>query len=198
MEALKDRKGIKEEFLHAFRGIRREGSAALLEWLEGTDFFTAPASTRFHGAYEGGLAEHSVHVYRRLNRLLDAEYGDACPYSTETAAICGLLHDVCKVEYYTVSTRNVKNEKTGQWEKQPFYTVNDRLPYGHGEKSVYILSGFMKLTREEAMAVRWHMGGFDEAVKGGARCLPEVFGRYPLALLLHLADMQAACLDEAG
>ena len=90
----------------------------------------------------------------------------------------------------------MKNEQTGQWEKQPFYTVNDQLPYGHGEKSVYIISGFMRLSREEAMAIRWHMGGFDDSVKVGSFALSGAFERYPLAVHLHVADLQATYLDE--
>ena len=108
---------------------------------------------------------------------------------------CGLLHDICKADFYAVEMRNRKNGQ-GQWEKYPFYVVNDQLPYGHGEKSVYIISGFMRLSREEAMAIRWHMGGFDEAVKGGSYALTGAYGEYPLALLTHLADMQATYLDE--
>lgn len=188
---------MRDEFCRLYtRHIQRDGASALLRWLESTDFFTAPASTRFHGAHMGGLAEHSVRVCHRLQRLLQVEYGEDNPYSDETTVLCALLHDVCKVNFYAVSTRNVKNEETGKWEKQPFYTIDDRLPYGHGEKSVYIISGFLQLTRAEAMAIRWHMGGFDEAVKGGSFALSAAFERYPLVLLLHMADMQATYLDE--
>lgn len=115
----------------------------------------------------------------------------------QTIAICALLHDVCKVNFYTMEMRNRKNEH-GVWEQHPFYVVNDQLPYGHGEKSVYIISGFMRLTREESMAIRWHMGGFDDSVKGGSFAMSAAFSQYKLALLLHLADMQATYLDEVG
>lgn len=190
----------KKEFIKIYEeNIRREGSGNLLAWLEKTDFFTAPASTRYHGAYEGGLVEHSIHVYKRLITLCNAETEGSAEFkkpSGEALAICGLLHDICKADFYTVQMRNAKNEKTGQWEKVPYYAVEDKLPYGHGEKSVYIISGFMKLSREEAMAIRWHMGGFDESVKGGSFALNGAFEKYPLALLTHLADMQATYLDE--
>lgn len=186
----------KEEFIQIYKAhIHREGADKLLAWLEKSDFFTAPASTRFHGAYEGGLCEHSVNVFRRLFGTLDVS-GESGEEALEKAAICGLLHDVCKANFYKVSTRNVKNEQTGQWEKQPFYMVEDQLPYGHGEKSVYIVSGFMRLTREEAMAIRWHMGGFDDSVKGGSYAMSSAFERHPLALLTHIADLQATYLDE--
>ena len=188
---------MKEEFIRKYNAhIQRDGADKLLSWLEKSDFFEAPASTRFHGAHPGGLVEHSLNVCSRLDRLLEDEYGDESPYSQEAVSLCGLLHDICKVNYYTVSTRNVKNEKTGQWEKQPFYTVDDQLPFGHGEKSVYIINGFVKLAREEAMAIRWHMGGFDDSAKGGSFALSAAFEKYPLALFLHLADMQATYLDE--
>ena len=175
------------------KNIRREGADKLLAYLEKTDFFTAPASTRFHGSHPGGLCAHSLHVYQRLRDLAQMANLEAEP---ETLAVCGLLHDLCKVNFYKKTTRNVKNESTGQWEKQPYYTVEDQLPYGHGEKSVYIISGFMKLSREEAMAIRWHMGGFDDAAKGGSFALSGAFEQYPLAVLLHTADLLATYLDE--
>lgn len=177
---------MKSEFIKIFtENIHREGADKLLAWLESTDFFTAPASTKYHGAHEGGLCEHSVNVYNRF----------VCD-NPESRAICGLLHDLCKANFYKTSTRNVKNESTGAWEKQPFYQVDDQLPYGHGEKSVYIISGFMRLTREEAMAIRWHMGGFDDAVKGGNYAISGAFDKFPLAVMLHCADLQATYLDE--
>lgn len=182
----------KEQFLSIFRQkIAREGSAAFLEWLERTDFFTAPASTRFHCAFPGGLAFHSLTVYQVLTERY-LESGD----NEESFAICGLLHDLCKAQFYKVSTRNVKNEQTGQWEKQPFYQVEDLFPYGHGEKSVYLIERFIRLKPAEAAAIRWHMGGFDEAAKGGSMALSGAFEKYPLAVKLHLADLEASYLRE--
>ncbi len=126
-----------------------------------SDFFTAPASARYHLACEGGLCEHSLNVYHCLVDYLQRErvqelYG--LEYSEESVAVVALLHDVCKVGCYKKGFRNVKNDATGQWERVPTYTFDDPLPYGHGEKSVYIVNGFIRLTREEAMAIRWHMG----------------------------------------
>ena len=118
--------------------------------------------------------------------------------SEESFALCGLLHDVCKAQFYKVSTRNVKNEETGQWEKRPFYAVEDAFPYGHGEKSVYLIERFVRLKPAEAMAIRWHMGGFDDAVKGGNFAISAAFDRYPLAVKLHLADLEATYLREHG
>jgi hypothetical protein len=180
----------KNEFLQVYdNAIHREGYAELREWLLETDFFTAPASTRFHLSEEGGLAKHSLGVY---NRFCDETSNKA---SDETIAICSLLHDVCKANYYKIEFRNAKNA-SGAWEKVPYYTVDDKFPYGHGEKSVFIISRFMKLTMEESIAIRWHMGGFDEAVKGGSYSLNSAYEQYPLALLLHVADMKATYLDE--
>ena len=153
----------KEEFVEIFTScITRDGADKLLDFLEHKcDFFTAPASARYHGAYEGGLCEHSLNVYHCLVDYLQRErvqelYG--LEYGEESVAIVALLHDLCKVGCYKKGFRNVKNDATGQWEKVPSYTFDDPLPYGHGEKSVYIANGYIRLTREEAMAIRWHMG----------------------------------------
>ncbi len=188
------------DFIAAYRAnIKRDGADKLLDYLANkSDFFTAPASSKFHNDFEGGLCAHSVNVYNRLIALLEAEYGDSWKdlYSPETVAIVGLLHDVCKTDYYEVDFRNVKNKDTGAWEKVPYYRVEDKLPYGHGEKSVYIISGFMRLTREEAMAINWHMGGFDDRVRGGSYTVGVAFQQYPLAVLTHTADFLATYLDE--
>ena len=187
------------EFIRIFQeNITREGSAKLLEWLKKSDFFRAPASTKFHSAHAGGLCEHSVKTYYRFLQNLEMEYAEEAEekVSSESAAIIALLHDVCKVNYYKEEMRNVKID--GEWVQKPYYTVDDALPYGHGEKSVYIISGFMRLTREEAMAINWHMGGFDQRVLGGSYALSDVFYKYPTALLFHLSDVQATYLDEKG
>ncbi len=188
----------KQEFMEIYQShIHREGADALLDYLENrSDFFTAPASARYHCAYPGGLCQHSVNVYRCLVDYLARprvreQYG--LEVSQESAAVAALLHDVCKVDFYTQSTRNVKNEQTGQWEKKPYYTIDEKLPYGHGEKSVYIISGFMRLTRAEAMAIRWHMGfsGTEDA-----RTVGQALGQYPLAFALATADMEATYFLE--
>lgn len=183
---------MREEFERIFReNITRKGATELISWLSGTDFFQAPASTRFHGSHEGGLCEHSVNVYRRL-----LEGCAVKGYSAETLAVCGLLHDLCKANFYKVSTRNVKNEETGKWEKVPFYQVEDPFPFGHGEKSVWLIERFLRLTTEEAAAIRWHMGGFDEAAKGGSFAVSAAFEKWPLCVELHVADLRATYLDE--
>lgn len=170
---------MKEKFLTLCReNIHREGIDKLLARLEKSDFFTAPASTRYHGAYEGGLVEHSLNVYEQLVN------GNP----TETTAIVSLLHDLCKTDYYTVSTRNVN--ENGVWVQKPYYTVDDKFPYGHGEKSVFMIERFMRLTNEEAFAIRFHMGEYSDPNTGKA------FEKYPLALMLHQADERATFMME--
>ena len=184
----------RDEFIELFsRYVVREGAQKLLAWLDTTDFFTAPASTKFHCACENGLVMHSINVYKAMRERYFEE-GD----NEESFAVCGVLHDICKSQYYRSSTRNVKNEETGQWEKKPFYTVDDAFPFGHGEKSVYLIERFMRLKPSEAMAIRWHMGGFDEAVQGGSYAISQAYDRYPLAVKLHLADLEATYLREKG
>ena len=186
--------GYREEFCDIWRReVTRPGADKLLEWLSTTDFFKAPASTRFHGACEEGLVMHSLNVYHALmDRFF--EEGD----NPESMAVCGLLHDLCKANYYKTGSRNVKNEATGQWEKVPIFMVEDQFPYGHGEKSVFLIERFMKLHIEEAVAIRWHMGGFDDAARGGCRAISEAYDAYPLAVKLHLADLTATYLMEKG
>lgn len=187
----------KQEFLDIFYdNVERDGAEEFLNYLEKTDFFTSPASSRFHNNFEGGLCAHSVNVYKRLLSLVQHEFGENWQkvISPESVAIIGLLHDVCKVNNYVVEMRNVKVD--GEWVQKPFYKVEDSLPYGHGEKSVYMISGFMKLSREEAMAINWHMGAFDERAKTNSAILKNVFKKYPVAFLTHLADYMATYLDE--
>ena len=188
----------KERFIEIFKThIKREGAGALLDYLmsPASDFFTAPASTRYHNAWEGGLCAHSLNVYDCLvdymNRpKVKEEFG--LLYTDESIAIAALLHDLCKVNIYKVSSRNVKDE-FGRWKTVPYYEFDDQLPYGHGEKSVYIISGYMKLTREEAFAIRYHMGFSEEA---NVRNVGAAFEMFPLAVALSIADTEATFFAE--
>ncbi len=192
-EVIEDNKSI---FLDLVKNnIKREGIDALMEYLEKTDFFTAPASTRFHSNYEGGLCKHSLNVFERFVKLLKMQYGEQWQqqFSLESATIVALFHDICKVDTYVEDVKNVK--QNGTWVQVPYYTTNDKLPYGHGEKSVYIINGFMRLTREEAMCINWHMGEYDVRAKGGVS-LTDIYYKYPNALLTHIADNMATYLDE--
>lgn len=188
----------KEEFIEIYRTyIHREGAEELLDYLMNkSDFFTAPASARYHGAFVGGLCQHSVNVFRCLEDYLSRPrvrelYGVS--YDMESVAIAALLHDLCKIGCYRAGTRNVKNETTGQWEKVATFFYEDKLPYGHGEKSVYIASGFMRLTRDEAMAIRWHMGFSGPEDE---RTVGQALSQYPLAFALATADMEASYFLE--
>lgn len=190
----------KERFISIYtENITRDGSDKLLDFLENkSDFFTAPASTRYHNAFEGGLLRHSLNVYDCLCAYMERERVKneyRLKASPETIAIVSLLHDLCKVNFYKIGWRNVKNEETGQWEKQPRYEIHDTLPYGHGEKSVYMISGFMRLTREEAMAIRWHMGfsGIEDKNSVG-----QALSMFPLAFAMTVADMEASYFLESS
>ncbi len=188
----------REEFIRIFNEkIHRDGADKLLDFLENkSDFFTCPASTRYHNAFEGGLLRHSLNVYKCLCAYMERprvkeEYGLTA--TDESIAVVALLHDLCKVNFYRTSYRNAKNEKTGQWEKVPYYEIHDTLPYGHGEKSVYMLSGFIRLSRDEAMAIRWHMGFSGPEDKNQVGRALEMF---PLAFALSVADMEASYFLE--
>lgn len=178
---------MKEEFLNLLKSINREGMDKLIEFIEKSDFFKAPASTRFHGAYEGGLLEHSMKVYEILKEKVKTSV-IPINVSDETIIIITLLHDICKANFYKVDYRNAKNA-FGEWEKVPYYTVEDTIPYGHGEKSVMMITEYIKLTVEEKYCIRWHMG-FTEP-KELYTTLGQAFKKFPLALMLHEADLEA-------
>ena len=188
----------KETFLQIYdEAIKREGADKLRAYLLRSDFFEAPASIRYHSNRAGGLCSHSVNVYRRLLQLLQQERAGAYADEgalRETAAVCGLLHDVCKIGYYRPDFRNVKED--GAWVRKPCYVRDEAYPFGHGEKSVFVVGRYLRLTAEEAMAINWHMGGFDARVRGGDGSVSEAFCKYPLAVLLHVADLEATYLDE--
>lgn len=184
----------KQRFLGLFKQhIARKGSDDLLSLLEQSDFFTAPASTRYHGSHDGGLLAHSLNVYDYLVRLLQSE-GLAKAYSDETVAIVALLHDLCKVHFYKKGVRNVKED--GRWVQKEVFEIDERFPCGHGEKSIIIIQHFMPLERDEIYAIRAHMGGFDTSVKGGDRFIGKIFECSKLAVLTHMADMLATYFME--
>ena len=178
---------MKEEYINILKSKKREGIENLIAFLEKTDFFTAPASTRFHGAYEGGLLEHSMKVYELLDKKIKQTYLDI-NIEESTIKIVALLHDICKLNFYKVDYRNAKNE-LGVWEKVPYYTIEDTIPYGHGEKSVMMISEYIKLTSEEKYSIRWHMGFTEPKEVYGT--IGQAYKKYPLALLLFEADLEA-------
>ncbi len=188
----------KQRFEEIYKStVKRDGADKMWDYLtsSASDFFIAPASARFHGAYEGGLLEHSLNVYdclydyvkrERAKKLYNMDFDD------ETLAIVSLLHDVCKINCYKPGFRNVKDE-SGTWQRVPTFEFDDKMPYGHGEKSVYIINGYMRLSREEAFAIRYHMGfsGVEDA-----RSVGQAFEMYPLAFALSVADMEATYYIE--
>jgi len=186
----------KKQFEEIYKAnIKREGAVELFAYLCGTDFFTAPASTRFHSNFAGGLCEHSVKVYHRFSKLLECEHGKKwLDENRESVAIIALLHDVCKINCYKTEMRNTK--VNGEWIQKPYFSYEDTLPFGHGEKSVYMISGYMKLTREEAFAINWHMGGFDARNSDGKFTCSAAFTQFPIAAVFHAADFLTTYLDE--
>lgn len=185
---------MKQKFKEVYeKFIKREGADELMKWLEGTDFFEAPASTRFHGDYQGGLVEHSLNVFNELVRLLKA-YPEV-KVSGETAAIVSLLHDLCKCNCYKVSMRNKKDER-GTWVQVPFYEFDEQFCYGgHGAKSVFLVQKYMELSDEEAVAINCHMGFSDRPT--GDYSIGNAFESYKLAWLLHVADESATYMLES-
>lgn len=174
-------------FAKAITVIDREGIDKLVDWLETTDFYRAPASSMFHGNYAGGLIDHSIHVLEELKKLCDFY----CPgkYTEESIAIVALFHDLCKVNFYVESTRNVKDDKTGQWYKVPFYKKQELNPIGgHGSKSMFLVMYHMHLTDVEAAAISCHMGSWDKQDYGNPG---DVYENNELAWLLHVADERA-------
>ena len=188
-----------EKFKGYYANIKRNGAGKMLEWLEEKGFFTAPASTKYHGCYTGGLVEHTNNVFERLLQLSTSEderlKREQPEYTLETIAIVSLLHDVCKTDAYKIETKNQK-QKDGSWKQVKSYTYTNAFPVGHGEKSVFQIMRFMELSDEELMAIRWHMGAFDSAAKGGSYDMNNAFAESRLAAMLHLADMMATHLDE--
>ena len=186
----------KERFIEIYnKYIKREGAAKLLDYLLSSDFFTAPASARFHSSYEGGLVDHSVNVYDCLTSYLNSPRTIdiiGTKYTDESIAIVSLLHDLCKIDVYKKGFRNVKDEK-GAWQRVDTFEYDDKLPYGHGEKSVYIISGYMRLTREEAFAIRYHMG---YSSTEDPRNVSAAFEMFPLAFALSTADSEATYFVE--
>ena len=185
--------------------VQRPGMDKLLEYIRGSDFYRAPASTKYHLACPGGLLQHSLNVLDALRGLLQWnnvekhwEYHTACKIvdiiPDDGVIMMALLHDICKTHFYSTSTRNQKNERTGQWEKVPFYTVNDMMPLGHGAKSAMIVKQYTTLTSQEMYAIWHHMGmtgNYENDIAVG-----KSIEMYPAVLALQTADMMASKFME--
>ena len=178
---------MEEQFIELLRSTKREGIEDLIDFLKKSDFFKAPASTRFHGSYEKGLMEHSMKVYEILKHKVETSFV-SINIPQESLIIIALLHDICKTNFYKVDYRNAKNA-LGVWEKVPYYAIEDTIPYGHGEKSVMMITEYMKLTPEEKYSIRWHMGYTEP--KENYNAIGATYTKYPIALLTHEADLEA-------
>ena len=170
--------------------INRQGIKELVNWLDNSDFKVAPASTRYHNSFEGGLLEHSLNVYSELLRHQDLIKLLNIP--RDSLIITALLHDICKVNFYKMDMRNVK--KNGTWVQEPYYTVDDLFPIGHAEKSVIVAQQFIRLTDVEIAMIRNHMGAY---VDNNYFRSSDLFDKYPESLLLHMADMRATYILES-
>ena len=180
----------KERFISLCKSTQREGIDDLLHWLETTDFYVAPASRNYHGAYVGGLLEHSLNVYDELKRLLNAYPEVEVP--EDSVVITSLLHDLCKVDFYGIEKRNRKNEETGMWEKYDAFTIKEKFCFGgHGSKSVFLAQHFIQLTPDEGVAINCHMASWD-----GNKDVGTAFERCHLAWLVHVADESATYIKE--
>ena len=187
-----------EEFKGVLSSVKRDGIPELLTYLEKeTDFFVAPSSTKYHDAVPGGLLHHSLRVYHNLVILSKTFSED---YPAESLIIIGLLHDLCKTNFYTTSTRNVKKELPGgffEWVKEPYIDIDDKFPLGHGEKSVIILQRYVKLTDLEIMGIRWHMMAYDDVRNSyaGNLAITNASDKYRIIPLMHIADLSASFLE---
>jgi hypothetical protein len=185
-------KGLKEKYISLLSTVDRDGIEDLITYLEESDFFVAPASAKNHHNYRGGLCEHSISVGAQIDHLSKSYLLHP---DTESLTLISLCHDLCKINFYKETTRNVKIN--GAWTQEPYFTIDDQLPYGHGEKSVLILSRFVKLTTDETMAIRWHMAGWDASAGSyeGGMALRNAAQKYPLVILLHIADLASVYLE---
>lgn len=183
---------MKNRYIELWQSVERDGVKELLDWLETTDFYTAPCSTRFHLSREGGLLEHSLNALDCLVKHPASE-----GQSLESMTISALSHDYAKIGFYSIEMK-WRKDVNNQWEQYPAYVVKDSWPFGHGEKSAVLVNRFIKLKPAEWMAIRWHMGGFTPGIQDYSlsQAMSEAFKNYPLAVLLHMADMEATYLLE--
>ena len=178
----------KDEIIKLLKTVKRDGIEDLINFLENSDFFTAPASTKYHNAFAGGLAQHSLNVYNNLVEITKDK-----GFDKESLIVCALLHDICKIYFYTEEMRNKKDEN-GNWVKEPYYTVKDEMPLGHGEKSCFLVQKFIKLNTDELYAIRWHMGLAEP--KENYNYVSDAFTKHPLAVYLHIADLLSTYITE--
>lgn len=188
-----------ELFEHLLMLSQRDGVENLIEWCRQSDFYVSPASTRYHGSYDGGLIDHSLAVYDNLANLYNFSrqlYPGVPEIPIPSIILSALLHDICKVNTYHPGTRNVKNEETGQWEKVDTFTRDPMFAMGHAGKSVFIIQQFIQLTPQEAQAIYWHMGAYDTSAYNTWDEMSKAYNANLLAFLLHQADMMTTYISE--
>lgn len=200
----------KSDILTLLRTINRENAniEGLINKLETSDFFYAPASTKYHNCFTGGLADHSLNVYYNLKSMVKSK-GFEGQIPEESIIICSILHDFSKINFYEKSIRNKKvytpqgskhdNLGAYDWVSEECYSVKpeaERFSYGnHEETSEFMVRSFIPLTLEESIAILNHHGGmgYDSSKTG----FSNLYNKYPLACLLHLADMMSTYVDES-
>jgi hypothetical protein len=191
----------KEQIISILRNTGRAEIESLITYLENSDFFTAPASVKYHGSYDGGLSEHSLNVWHLLTEK-NRYYSLGLP--EDTVAITALGHDVCKINFYGKETKNVLKGKKdngygkqiNDWQEEEVVIVKDQFPMGHGEKSVITLLRFIQLTDLEIAMIRWHMGGY--VAKDEYRDLNNAVDMYPQIVALNAADLEESYLLSMG
>ena len=197
-EKYRDIRSVEDEFIFRLKHlIHRDGIDELIDFIKTSGFLTAPASTKYHGAYEGGLLQHSLNVHDVMRKELDMTFGNEWKMflSEESVAIVSLLHDLCKTDMYIQQMRNVK--VNGEWTQELYYAYNqEQFSMGHSAKTIHMIQRFIKLTDDEAQAIYWHMGAFDLSQYSTAQGMGNAYTNNLLAFFLHLADMKATYINE--
>ena len=194
-----------KRFESLLRSTKREGIEGLIAFIRKSDFYTAPASTKYHSCHKGGLLEHSLNVYDRfIEKFKDDLWAEKVDVDKDSLIIIALLHDLCKCWFYGTELKNKKiysdtgkkSDSNGRfdWETVPMYIVDDKFPMGHGEKSMYLAERFIRLSKTEAMAIRWHMLWTEP--KEYYNTIGNAIKLYPIILALHEADMESTYLLE--
>lgn len=185
----------KRAYIELLRSTKREGIEKLIDYLENkSDFFTAPASTKFHNNYEGGLLLHSMNVYQNFRKLLSLR--PEIQVEEESIIIAALCHDLCKANYYTKEKRNRKVDD--KWEAYEVYTTvkSPSIPYPHATRSIRFLRSFISIKHLEELMIFYHMGPYGGEDYEYKNLLQDVNERYPATLLFYIADLMASYLDE--
>ena len=187
---------IKAVITELLKLVKREGMDNLIKYLETSDFYTAPASTKFHNNFVGGLAGHSLNVYYLLSNKVK-QHNISVP--EQSIILSALLHDLCKIDTYKTELK-WKKDDNNKWYQEEVWVVKDSFPIGHGEKSVIMAQRFIQLTDEEITAIRWHLAMSDPGTHFAyptGHSFKEAFGSCPLLVCLSTSDVEASFLVES-